>query len=235
MSQGKYLELSDIKISYSEAGCGEVLLLLHGNSESKAIFRKYQSRYFSDFHTFALDSRGHGKSVSEDDEYTIEKYSEDVIAFCEKLGIAKASVIGYSDGGNIALFLAKKRPDLFPKLVAISPNYLASGTTDGALRLIRGVNDVFLALRKTGLEASRWIMRFRLMLMDIGLTEDDMRSIRTSMRFLYAEKDMIKEDHIREIASLVPGSTIRKIGRCSHISILKSLEAISDMRDYLKS
>jgi hypothetical protein len=71
------------------------------------------------------------------------------------------------------------------------------------------------------------------MLTDIGLTEDDMRSIRTSMRFLYAEKDMIKEDHVFKIASLVPGSTIRKIGRCSHISILKSPEAIVDMREYL--
>jgi len=231
----KYLELDDIKISYSEAGGGPDLILLHGNSESKAIFKKYQTEYFKNFRTYALDSRGHGKSVSDDDEYSIERYSEDVIAFCERLGIRKAFVIGYSDGGNIALFLAKKRPDIFQRLVAISPNYLVSGTTDGALRLFDGINRVFLALRRIGFDTSRWIMRFRLMLTDIGLTEDDMRSIAASVRFLYAEKDMIKEDHIKEMASFVPGSTIRKIARSTHISIIKNAEAIADMRAYLKS
>jgi pimeloyl-ACP methyl ester carboxylesterase len=234
MADDKHLELDDISISYSESGSGGNLILLHGNSESKAIFRKYQSKYFADFHTFALDSRGHGKSLSDDDEYSIGKYSDDVIGFCEKLGIRKASVIGYSDGGNIALFLAKKRPDLFGKLVAISPNYLASGTTDGALRLFIAVNRIFLALRRIGIDTRKWIMRFKLMLTDIGLTENDMRSIRTSMRFLYAENDMVKEEHVREIASFVPGSTIRKIGRCNHLSILKSGEAIAEMREYLE-
>jgi pimeloyl-ACP methyl ester carboxylesterase len=234
MPQDKYLELSDIKVSYSESGSGEPLLLLHGNSESKAIFREYQARHFGDFRTYAIDSRGHGKSVSEDEEYAIEKYSEDVIAFCGRLGIKKAFVIGYSDGGNIALFLAKKRPDLFPKLVAISPNYLVSGTTDGALRLFRAVNGIFLALGRIGFNTKKWVMRFRLMLTDIGLTEEDMRSIRTSVRFLYAERDMIKEDHVREMASFVPGSSIRKIAGCTHLSILKSREAIDDMRKYIK-
>ena len=62
------------------------------------------------------------------EELTIEKFSEDVIAFCNRKGIQQAFVIGYSDGGNIALFLAKKAPKLFPRIVAISPNTLANGT-----------------------------------------------------------------------------------------------------------
>jgi pimeloyl-ACP methyl ester carboxylesterase len=230
----KYLDLDDIRISYTEAGRGPTLLLLHGNSESKAIFRAWQSKYFIDFHTFALDSRGHGKSVSKDDSLSIEQFSEDVIGFCEKLGIKKAYVIGYSDGGNIALFLAKKRPDLFPKLVAISPNYLVSGTEDSALRLFIRINQVLLALQKIGFDTRKWIMRFALMLSDIGLTEEDLRSIATNMRFLYAEKDMIKETHIREIASFVPRSSIRKIPGCTHLSIVKKREAIDDMLAYLK-
>ena len=48
----KYLELTDIKIAYREYGEGPNLILLHGNSGSKSMFRDYQLKYFRDFHTF---------------------------------------------------------------------------------------------------------------------------------------------------------------------------------------
>ena len=47
---------------------------------------------------------------------------------------------------DIALFLAKKAPERFPKIVAISPNYLVSGTEEGALRLFQRVRPRFEAL-----------------------------------------------------------------------------------------
>ena len=133
----EYVQLPDVRIAYRQSGRGPALLLLHGNSASKSMFAKYQQVHFPMFHTFSIDSRGHGDTVSEDEAYTIGQYADDAIAFCGALGISKASVIGYSDGGNIALHLAQKAPETFPKLVAISPNTLASGTTEGALRLFR--------------------------------------------------------------------------------------------------
>lgn len=106
----KHIQLDSINVAYTEYGEGEPLLLLHGNSESKKLFRKYQKSFFADYHTYALDSRGHGESRSEDAELSIEQISRDVLAFCKAMNIAKANVIGYSDGGNVALFLALRAP-----------------------------------------------------------------------------------------------------------------------------
>ncbi len=131
----EYVELKDAKIAYTQYGSGPALLLLHGNSESKHAFARYQTEHFRSFRTIAIDSRGHGQTQSNDTVYSIDGYSEDVIAACRAMGIERAFVIGYSDGGNIALFLARKAPDMFPKVIAISPNYLVTSTTDGALRL----------------------------------------------------------------------------------------------------
>ncbi len=78
----QYLQLPSLKVAYTESGSGENLLLLHGNGESKRIFKIHQRRWFPNFHTFAIDSRGHGQSVSSDSGYSIAQYSEDVIAFC---------------------------------------------------------------------------------------------------------------------------------------------------------
>ena len=107
------------------------LILLHGNSESKRIFNQYQLDDFSMFNTLAVDSRGHGETQSKDEELTIEKFSEDVIEFCNRKGIQQAFVIGYSDGGNIALFLAKKAPDLFPRIVPSRPTPSPAGQNQG--------------------------------------------------------------------------------------------------------
>jgi pimeloyl-ACP methyl ester carboxylesterase len=228
----QYKDLGEVKIAYREAGRGPALILLHGNSESKAIFSKYQLEHFRDFHTLALDSRGHGETLSQDERYSIGQYADDVIAFCKVKGIQQAFVIGYSDGGNIALFLAKKAPDLFPRIVAISPNYLASGTVDGWLRTFQAMAGVLRFLGKVGFSTRKALLRFDLMLSDIGITAQELGTIRTRVHILYAEKDMIKEEHIREMGGLIPGATLRKIGRCNHMTILGKDETVADIKEY---
>lgn len=229
----QYQDLGDVKLAYTEHGSGPALILLHGNSESKSIFSAYQQVHFPEFRTIAVDSRGHGQTISNDTRYSIAQYSEDVIALCRAKGIARAAVIGYSDGGNIALFLASKAPEIFYKIAAISPNYLASGTTENALRLMQNSARVLQALGKIGLPTRKALMRFDLMLNDIGISAAELSGIQTSLRLLYAEHDMIKEEHILEIGRLVPRATVQKIAGCNHMTILNKPEAIADMRAYL--
>jgi pimeloyl-ACP methyl ester carboxylesterase len=230
----EYVDLTDARIAYRQCGNGSILLLLHGNSESKQIFSKYQTDYFPMFHTVAIDSRGHGETVSNDEEYTIAQYADDVIALCKAKGFAEAYVIGYSDGGNIALHLAKKAPGTFKRLVAISPNYLAGGTTAGVLRLMRITAKVFGFLGKLGLPTRRAIMRLNLMLNDIGITAEELAGIRTNIRILYAEHDLIKEEHILEMGRLIPNAGVRKIDHCNHITILDKEETIKDISEFLR-
>jgi phosphatidylglycerol lysyltransferase len=229
----KLLDLKDVRIAYREHGTGSTLILLHGNSGSKEFFSTYQKHHFNMFHTIALDSRGHGETVSNDTQYSISQYSDDVIAFCRAKNISEAVVIGYSDGGNIALFLAMKEPKIFKKLVTISPNYLVSGTTEGSLRFLKAATKVLRVLDGLGLPTRKAIMRFDLMLNDIGITAEELSSTQTSLRILYAEKDMVKEEHIQEMGKLIPGATIKKIGHCNHLTISYEKETIEDIKDYL--
>lgn len=230
----EFVDLGDLRMAYCQNGSGPVLILLHGNSESKAIFSKYQAEYFPAFCTYALDSRGHGESRSKDKKLSIEQISDDVIRFCHVKGIKEAAVIGYSDGGNIALFLAKKAPQLFKRLVAISPNTLVSGTTDDSLRLFKRIIKIMTFLSKLGFNFEKYLITFDLMMHDIGLSDDDLKSIKTMVKIIYAEKDMIKEDHIRDIAAAIPGCELEKVMGCTHMSIIHNLDAIRTMQDYLK-
>lgn len=228
------LELEDIRIAYCQTGSGKNLILLHGNSESKRIMRHFQLEHFADFHTWALDSRGHGHSVSNDTKLNIEQLSQDVINFCRAKGITSAYVIGYSDGGNIALWLAKKAPELFPRLIAISPNTLVSATMPKDLRLFKRMYTWFKFLTAIGINMKKYILRFELMLNDIGLYDEDLRSIRTRVKIIYAEHDMIKEEHFKDIAGLIPNAELEKIPGCTHMTIIHNPDAIKSMQAWLQ-
>jgi phosphatidylglycerol lysyltransferase len=229
----EFAQLPDIRIAFTQYGSGRILLLLHGNSESKSIFKEYQIKHFPMFTTIALDSRGHGESQSIDEAYTINQYSDDVINFCKLKGIQSAYVIGYSDGGNIALLLAKNAPELFSRIIAISPNYLVSGTNDAALRSIRFSYKILALLNRLGFNTKKSMMRFNLMLEDIGITDDELKSIRTELKIIYAEHDMIKETHLQQLAELIPNCSLDKINGCNHMTILHHEKAIEIMKNYL--
>jgi len=228
----EYVDLRDIKLAYREYGNGPTVILLHGNSENKKIFEKYQLIYFTEYTTIAVDSRGHGQSISNDNEYSIKQYADDIVRLCQAKGIKESYVIGYSDGANIALIFAFIAPQIFKKVLAISPNYLASGVKDSYLRLTRGGVKILEFLGKCGFHTQKAIMRFMLVLNDIGITDAELSSIQTSIEVLYAENDAIKEEHIKHIGYLIPHSNIKMIKNCNHMTILNKAETVNEIKEY---
>jgi pimeloyl-ACP methyl ester carboxylesterase len=225
----KYLQLDTIKMAYTEFGSGPNLILLHGNSQNKKKKKKYQLRYFKDFHTYAIDSRGHGQCVSNDNKFSIKQYSEDIVNFCKEMGIKKTYVIGFSDGGNICLFLAQKNPEIFEKIVALSPNYLVSGNTDNTLRFLNTMYKIIVFLKRIHLLPKKIMMIWELMLNDIGITDEELRKINANIMILYAEKDMIKEEHILKISQLIKNCKVKKIEGAHHLNIYKKKETIREI------
>lgn len=229
----EFVNLGGLRVAYCQHGSGESLILLHGNSINKSYFKGYQQEKFSDFHTYAVDSRGHGQSRSRDIVLNYEQMSQDILAFCKQLEISTTKVIGYSDGGILALWLAVKAPEIFTKVVAISPNTLASATTDRSMASIQGFIAQMTRLKRFGLPMAKQIMRFQLMLTDSGITENDMKAIRTKVQILYAERDMIKEEHFLFLSQTIPGAKMEKIAGCNHLNIPYQDRTIAAIRTFL--
>ncbi len=229
----EYVQLGDIRLAYCQNGNGRDLLLLHGNSGSKEFFKAYQLEHFPEFHTIAIDSRGHGKSRSKDKSLTYEQQSIDILEFCRARNIRNASLIGYSDGGNLALWLAIKAPDLFDKVVTLSPNTKAGGTTEGAMRAIQKAVKMMTWISKVYPPMNKNLMRFRLMLSDSGIEYEMLKTIQSKVLMLYAGKDMITEEHILEIVHHIPNVVVTKIEKASHLSLPFNDEAIQTMQQFL--
>ncbi|TCM49686.1 pimeloyl-ACP methyl ester carboxylesterase [Rhizobium sp. PP-F2F-G48] len=88
-------------LSYSDSGSGEVLVLLHGWSQSAAMFRHQIESFSRERRVIALDFRGHGLSPQAQHGYRIYRFAADVAELLRHERIEKASVLGWSLGASV--------------------------------------------------------------------------------------------------------------------------------------
>jgi pimeloyl-ACP methyl ester carboxylesterase len=102
-----------VRLAYTQAGSGTPpLVFIHGWAGDHTIFTP-QFAHFSQTHrTIAVDLRGHGQSDKPEQNYTIAGFADDIAWLCAHLGVTKPVIVGHSMGGNIALELAARHPDL---------------------------------------------------------------------------------------------------------------------------
>lgn len=92
------------QISYIKEGTGDqTLLFLHGWCIDKSYF-EHQIEFFKNKYTvYAMDNAGFGNSTAERNEWTIENYAKDVLAFINALNLKNVVLIGHSMSGEIIL------------------------------------------------------------------------------------------------------------------------------------
>lgn len=130
----------NIDLYYREKGKGEVLVLLHGNSDSSKYFVN-QIEFFKDnYRVIALDTRGHGNSPRGDMAFTISQFADDLNNFLNKLNIDKINLLGFSDGANIAMKFALKYPEKLNALILDGGNL----NKDGVSKLVGNSVELFL-------------------------------------------------------------------------------------------
>ena len=108
----------DIELFYEEMGSGEPLILLHGNGEDHTIFNKIADYFSGKYRVISIDTRGHGESPMGEEPFSLYQFAEDLNDFMDEHNIEKANILGFSDGGNIALIFASEYPEKVSKLRA---------------------------------------------------------------------------------------------------------------------
>ncbi|TWA82640.1 pimeloyl-ACP methyl ester carboxylesterase [Azospirillum brasilense] len=107
-----------LPLTYLEAGeanGGTPLLVLHGLFGSARNWQTLAKRFAERHRVYALDLRNHG-GAPWSDEMTYPAMAEDVLRFLDDRGFARASVVGHSMGGKVAMTLALTHPDRVERL-----------------------------------------------------------------------------------------------------------------------
>lgn len=121
-----YVMLNGMRMFYREKGSdqGTPLILVHGWPLSSKLFSKNINALASEnFHVYAMDLRGFGKSdmgtMMDPSKMRISNYADDVLAFMDELGIEQAIIGGMSMGGPIVFNMYKEAPDRFLGILLI--------------------------------------------------------------------------------------------------------------------
>ncbi len=116
----KHFLYKNTKISFSDSGKGNVIVLLHGYLENNTIWSSFIPKFTQDNRVINIDLLGHGQSDCLGYIHTMEDQAEMVFAVLKHLQIEKVMLIGHSMGGYIALAFAEKYPKMMLKLVLLN-------------------------------------------------------------------------------------------------------------------
>jgi pimeloyl-ACP methyl ester carboxylesterase len=114
---GTRIEANGLRVYYEVHGEGEPLLLIHGGTATSQAWASHLPAFAEHFRIFAPDSRGHGRTDNPTGELGYRVMADDVAALVGALGLRRPLVLGYSDGGQIALELGMRYPGLARVLV----------------------------------------------------------------------------------------------------------------------
>ncbi|MBR0894561.1 alpha/beta fold hydrolase [Bradyrhizobium tropiciagri] len=110
-----------LSVRVGGAGHGAPVLLCHSILTSSAIWhRQALALAARGYRVLALDSRGHGQSEAPQGPYSMDDLVADAVAVLDHLGIARAHVIGVSQGGMTAFGLGVRHPDRLLSLCVIA-------------------------------------------------------------------------------------------------------------------
>lgn len=120
MIELKYLDLHGERIAYLDEGSGEAIVLLHGLAGSSDTWRSLIGPLSRKYRVVAPDLLGHGHSTKPRTDYSLGALSVLIRDVLNELGISRATFVGHSLGGGIAMQFVYQHPDYVQRLVLIN-------------------------------------------------------------------------------------------------------------------
>lgn len=200
--------MPDIQLHYIERGSGQPIILLHGNGEDSSYF-VHQIEYFAQkYRVIAIDTRGHGQSPRGDKPFTIKQFAEDLHDFMDEKSINKAIVLGFSDGGNIALTFSLKYPERVEKLILNGANLFPSGVKPRYQKPIEFGYRIAKLFAKKSEKAKQNAEMLGLMVNEPHIEPAELAVLTMPVLVVAGTKDMIKESHTKLIYNSLPDAQL---------------------------
>src|SRR5271154_7188478 len=122
----KTVSLHGREVAYAEAGSGPALLLIHGMGGSRESWKDVIALLAREHTVIAPDLPGHGASAPGAGDYSIGALAAGLRDLLVALGHDRATLVGHSLGGGIAMQFAYQFPETIERLVLVSSGGLGS-------------------------------------------------------------------------------------------------------------
>lgn len=210
-----FLTVNNIKLYCEKLGQGPPLLLLHGNNESHEIFTPLAESLKDIFTLYMPDSRGHGKSENAPLDYYL--MAQDIYGLIQSLGLKKPHLMGFSDGGIIALLLAANYPECISSLIAAGANLSVKAFKP---HVLISMQLEYLFKRDP---------KLRLMLKQPEIPTQTLGNIAAPSLIIAGEKDVFPLKHTLQIAQAIADSHLLIVKGKNHSNYIYGSDMLSSV------
>lgn len=239
-SRSGYITVNGLRMYYQVHGDGAPLLLLHGGLTTiETSFNAMLPQLTQGRQVIAVEQQAHGRTADIPDRpLTFEQEADDTAALLRQLGIGPVDVFGYSDGGNVALGLAIRHPELVKKVVVAGVNVTNEGLQPGILEFMAAAArqppaeaaagmppDLKVAYEKVAPRPQDWpvlvskVMRQAVALK--GWTPAQLKAIRAPTLIVIGDRDIITPEHAVQMSRTIPNAQLAILPGRDHFQIVQ--------------
>ncbi len=239
-----YASVNGIQLYYATAGEGEPVVLLHGGLANSDYWGQQVAALAQHHKVIVVDSRGHGRSTRDARAYSYDLMSDDVVALLDHLKIAKADIVGWSDGGIIGIDLAIRHPTRVNRIFSFAPNTKTSGVKPDTEKnpvfasYIERAGNEYRKLSKTPDQYDAFVEQISHMWgTQPNWSDEDLKKINTPVMIVDGDHDeAIVREHLEYIANTIPNAGLLILPNTSHFAFIQAPkefnEAILNFIDY---
>ena len=239
-----YASVNGIQLYYATVGQGEPVVLLHGGLANSDYWGQQVAALAKHHKVIVVDSRGHGRSTRDARPYSYDLMSDDVVALLDHLKIAKADIVGWSDGGIIGIDLAIRHPTRVNRIFSFAPNTKTSGVKPDTEKnpvfasYIERAGNEYRKLSKTPDQYDAFVEQISHMWgTQPNWSDEDLKKINTAVLIVDGDHDeAIVREHLEYIANTIPNAGLLILPNTSHFAFIQAPkefnEAILNFIDY---
>jgi pimeloyl-ACP methyl ester carboxylesterase len=220
---GRYYNIRGFKMYCEAYGRGKPLIMIHGNNGSIATFAAIIPYFSQKYRVILADSRAQGKSVDNKDSLTFEMMADDESALMDSLHIDSAYVLGWSDGGVVALLMAIRHPQKVIKLAASGANLRPDSSAIDPELWKSQKHTYNLSKNKvltTEVEKNKWKI-FLLDWLQPNIPLKAIRTIQCPSFIIGGDHDLIPVKHTIQISQNIPNSKLWIVPNSGHATLIE--------------
>jgi pimeloyl-ACP methyl ester carboxylesterase len=224
---GQYTELPGVKTWYELEGQGDLLLLLHGGFVTNETWGQQRADFAANHRVFLPERRAHGHTPDVEGRLSYHDMAQDTIDFLSSVVGGPAHLVGWSDGGIVALLVAIARPDLVRKMAVTGANFKPASEIGPAEALDGLTADApGMQMFRTMYEAAspdgaeHWPIvvgkMAEMLRTEPDIPIEDLGSIDAPTLVLVGDDDFIPLEHTIELYRAIPNSELAVVPGTSH-------------------
>ena len=195
------------------------LLIVPGAFMATGSMRSWASAFARRRTVIVFDQQGHGRTPDTPRAMSYEQFADDAAALLRALAVERADVMGYSQGGGVALQLAIRHPSMVEKLVTMSATYRKDGWYPVVPEGIRGLDATAFAgspVEKAFTEHTpdpaafdAYIAKMKVLNGDDqNISDAQMRSIPAKTMIIIGDADGVRPEHALAMFALRGGGDV---------------------------